>query len=116
MSVAIQPTAAASFGVASGPDTFQSRSVALNVDKKVAKGRSGETIGFAFYGKKAEHSIEALGSGATAYALGAVAAAPAYVVAAVAGSVFVVEDLSITRSNEDFSKSSIKVTEYYIED
>jgi hypothetical protein len=114
----IFPASSAVFGV-SGSATFQSKSVSTKFDKKEAFDQNGETIGWAFYGKMAEHSIELLGTDATTYAMGAMNGAttpPTGIVKAVAGTVFVVDELTINFSNDDFAKSSIKVSEYLIED
>lgn len=89
--------------------------MATKFDKKEAFDQNGETIGWAFYGKMAEHSIELLGTDASTYSLGA-QTSPSGITAAVGGSVFCVDELSINLSNDDFVKSSIKVSEYLIED
>jgi hypothetical protein len=111
----IFPASSAVFGV-SGSPTFQSKSISTKFDKKEAFDQSGETIGWAFYGKMAEHTVELLGTDATTYAMGAVGAAPSGFAAVVGGTVFCVDELTINMSNDDFTKSSIKVSEYLIED
>ena len=117
MPATVFPANSSVFGISgSGTTKFQSRSVATKLDKKEATDSQGEVIGWAFYGKMADHSIEILGTDATAYALGAAATAPTGVASAVGGTVFCVDELSIERQQDGFTASSVKVSEYFIED
>jgi len=111
----VTPANAAAFGV-NGTNTFQSKSISVKSDKKEAFDSQGETVGWASYGAMAEHSIELLGTDATTYALGAATSSPTGIDAAVGGSVFCVDELTVNLTNDDFAKSSIKVSEYLIED
>ena len=105
------------FGISgTGTSNYQSRTVSQTYDKREATDSQGEVIGLAFSGLKAEHSIEMLGAGAAALALGAAASAPSGIDAAVAGEVYCVDEVTSNRSNDDFLKSTAKVTEYVIED
>ena len=77
MAATISPASTALWGIqGSSVENFQSRSVSTKMDKKEAVNFEGEVIGFAFYGKSAEHSIDLVGTQATTYALGAVGSAP----------------------------------------
>lgn len=115
MAVLLKPDNAAKFGIqGSVPDGFQSKTITTKYDRKDATGASGETIAWALHGKMAEHRVEVLGTSATDYTLG-VATSVSGFTAAVGGTVWVVDELSVDLSNSDFAKSSISVSEYEIE-
>lgn len=117
MAAVVQPAATVKFGITGvGTDNFQSKSISTKFDKKEGLNNQGEVIAWAFYGKMAEHSIELLGTNAISYALGAVIVAPTGIDAAVGGTVFCVDELTVDRTNDDFAKSTIKVSEYLMED
>ncbi len=114
----VLPASSGTFGLTGFTTaTAQSRSVSAKMDKKTAKGTEGAEIAVAFHGYMAEHSIELLDTSAiAAYVLGAVATAPDEFAAAIAGNVFVVDEISVEMSNEDFVKGTVKVSEYKIQD
>jgi hypothetical protein len=119
MAALITPTSTALFGIAGGADTYewQSLSVSTKFDKKEVMNNQGETIGWAFYGKMAEHSIELAGKiDVDTFAVGGDATAPTGITAAVGGTAFCIDELTISRTNDDFVKSTMKVSEYFIED
>lgn len=119
MPATVLPAAAALFGIqGSGADVenIQSKTVTTKFDMKEAIDYQGEVVGWAFFGKMAEHSIDMLGTDASTYDLGVTITAPAGIAAAVAGTLFCVDELSISRQNDGFANSSIKISEYVIED
>ena len=99
-------------------NTLQSSSVTTKMDKKTARGITGAEIAVAYYGKMAEHSIELLDiTELDSYALTARTSETGLnIVKAVNGACFVVDEVSVEMSNEDFVKGSYKVSEYFLED
>jgi hypothetical protein len=112
------PSNAAIFGVSGTNVLVQSKSISTKIDKKDARDQDGNVIGYAYYGVMAEHSIDILGVAQADTDTVASATAPSSlgIVAAVAGGAFVIDEVTVDYSNEDFVKVSAKVSEYKIED
>lgn len=112
------PVNAAIFGVSGTNVLVQSKSISTKVDKKDGRDQDGNVIAYAYYGSMAEHSIDILGVAQADVDTVASATAPAAlgVVAAVGGGAFVIDEITVDYSNEDFVKVSAKVSEYKIED
>lgn len=105
------------YGISGTNDLIQSKSIATKFDKKEALNKESEVIGWAFFGENAEHSIEVLGTGASVGSVGAVATAPDGVTSALGGTVvYCIDEISVDQMNDDFTKSSVKVSEYKLED
>ena len=107
------------FGVQNtgGEDSFQSRSIEAKMDKKIATDKNGEDCGWTYYGKMAEHTLELLSEIALAsYAVGVAGSAPVHCSAFVAGTVWCVDEVSCGRTNDNYSKGNVKISEYVIED
>lgn len=113
------PTSAAVFGVAGGSNTLiNSKTVSTKMDKKDGRDMDGNVIAYAFYGKMADHSLEILGKEHADQAVAAVSTFPSTIggSAEVSGTAFVIDEVSVDYSNDDFVKTNISVSEYFIED
>lgn len=116
----VYPTNAAVFGAAGGANTLlQTKSVSTKMDKKDGRDMDGNVIAYAYYGKMAEHSLNILGIEKANQDTVASSTAPSAlgVSAALGGTAaYVIDEVSVDYSNEDFTKTNIKVSEYLIED
>lgn len=112
------PSGAATFGASGSNVLLQSKSVNMKMDKKDGRDQNGNVIAYAYYGISAEHSLEILGVGDADTDTVASGSAPTSlgITAAVGGGAFVIDEVSVDYSNEDFAKVSIKVSEFKIED
>ena len=108
------------FGAGGGPITdvtLQSRSVTTRMDKKTATGSDGEIIAVAFYGKIAEHKVELLNTAViTDLTCEATGTKPSIIARGLTGTTayYIVEEITVDMSNEDFVKGSCTISEYDI--
>lgn len=114
----VYPSGAAVFGVSGSNTLVQSKTISTKIDKKDGRDQDGNVIAYAYYGKMAEHSIEILGVAEADTDTVASASAPSSlgIVAQLSGGAFVIDEVTVDYSNEDFVRVSAKVSEYVIED
>ena len=114
----VYPANSAVFGVSGTNVLVQSKSVSTKIDKKDGRNQDGNVIAYAFYGKMAEHSLEILGVEKADTDTVASTAAPTTlgIVSALSGGAYVIDEITVDYSNEDFVRVQAKVSEYVIED
>ena len=99
--------------------TIQSRSVSTKMEKKTATGSNGEIIAVAFYGAIAEHKLELLNAGALkSLALIATSTKPGIIENELTTTTraYIIEEVSVDLTNDDFAKGSVTISEVAIED
>lgn len=99
-----------SFGIGSAVNTMIATNLSANVssNKVEAKNISGGTAAVAYTGKKTEYSLEGYATGSNSVTQGG-AFSPTNLTSFGAFGGFYVEEISITKSSEDFSKIKYKV-------
>lgn len=98
------------FGIAEDEASLvtQSVSVTNKMDKKEARDKCGIVVSVAYYNPTSEVQIEGLGSAANNVG-SALSLSGTYI--GLAGATFV-DEVSIEKANEEFTKSSIRATSY----
>jgi hypothetical protein len=88
------------------------------MEKKTATGSDGEIIAVAFFGKIAEHKVELLDTSVISSLVPqAQTAKPSIVNQALGGtSYYLVEDVTIELTNDDFTKGNVTISEFQMED
>jgi hypothetical protein len=116
MAVAIIKGTATSFGI--GAAESAANMIATNVsvnsssNKVEAKNISGGTAAVAFTGKKNEFNIEGYITATNSATIGSVAITPANLTNfQTLGGAYVVEEITYTKSSEDFAKVKYKIVE-----
>jgi len=88
--------------------TTQSVSATNKSDKKEARDKCGVIVAVAYYNNTTEISIDGLGTSISTAIGGAITLAGSY---AEAGTTFV-DEISVDWANEEFAKTSVKMTSY----